>query len=109
MQIERLKEGDFITIMGEVYEMLYFQTDAGIVKSPIFKIKSFLSIYLHKMKSKSSSPTNVLYIYASKKEVDLLGIEQEEAPKRLGIFKTKGSLFSFKDRIRFNIDEIKEG
>lgn len=108
MDLDKLKEGDFIKIMGEIYEILYFKTEAGVVNPPFFKIKNFLSIYLHKQKIKSSNLTNVLYIYPAKKEANLLKIEQEEVKKGLFGLKSRGNVLSFKEEIKLKLEDIGE-
>ena len=103
MDFDKLKEGDFIKIKGQIYEILYFKTEAGIVKPPFFKIKTFLAIYLNKFKNKDPNSTNVIYIYPAKKEASLLRIEQEESKK--GLF---GCVLSFKDEVKLKLEEIEE-
>jgi hypothetical protein len=108
MDLDKLKEGDFIKIKGQIYEILYFKTEAGIVKPPFFKIKTFLAIYLHNQKIKSTNLTNVLYIYPARKEASLLRIEQEESKKGLFGLKNSGSVLSFKDEVKLKLEEIGE-
>jgi hypothetical protein len=108
MDLDRLREGDFIKIKGDTYEILYFKTEQGVVKSPLFKIRGFLAIYLQDKKTKNKSLTNVLYIYPQKKEARLLTIEQEEPKGGLFGIKKQSSIISFKDEVKLGLEEIEE-
>lgn len=69
MNIKKLKKGAFLKIKGDIYEVLYSQTESDIAKPPQYNARTFLAIYLHETGSKSLHPTNMLQQYPDKKEV----------------------------------------